>query len=152
MTEAHLAPGPSAGGTPPEARPGQVAEITTTVTEQDVTAFAALSGDRHPLHTDEAYAATTRFGARIAHGALLLAYVSAASTRYVETALPGRTTVWYGFDRVRFIRPVYFGDTIRTEYRIESVDSETGRVVAQATCTNQRGETVAVATHLLKLL
>lgn len=143
---------PPAPSPAPTAQPGQVAQVTNTVSQTDIDAFAALSGDDHPLHADEHYATTTRFGRRIAHGALLMGYMSAASTRYVLAHLEGQTTVWYGFDRVRFVKPVYAGDTIRTEYRIESVDSATGKIIAQVTCTNQRDETVAVAIHLLKLV
>ncbi len=137
------------------AAPGQTAAISRTVTEADVTLFAGLSGDLNPFHVDEQFAAGTRFGRRIAHGALLIAYASAAFTRYCQQWLEGRTSqpaVSYGYDRIRFVSPTFLGDTIRTEYRIDSVDPAADKAFATVTCTNERGETVAVATHIIKFI
>ena len=136
-------------------RVGQASAFSKTVSESDIVLFAGLSGDLHPLHIDEEFGKVTRFGRRIAHGALLVGYMSAASTRYVQTYLDGRTdqlTVSYGFDRIRFIKPVFIGDTVRVDYRISEVDVATGKVFAQVTCVNQRGETVAAATNILKFV
>ncbi|HET6317594.1 MAG TPA: MaoC/PaaZ C-terminal domain-containing protein, partial [Chloroflexota bacterium] len=69
---------------------GQAATYETTVSEADVGAFAELSGDQHPQHVDDGYAAQMRFGERIAHGALLVAYMSAAFTRYWEAWIRDR--------------------------------------------------------------
>jgi acyl dehydratase len=63
----------------------------------------------------------------------------------------GRTAS-LGYDRVRFIAPVKFGDTITTEYKITEVDHQKKRIYNQVTCTNQRGEVVASAVHLRKFL
>jgi 3-hydroxybutyryl-CoA dehydratase len=135
--------------------PGQTVSISRTVTEADVTLFAGLSGDLNPFHVDEQFAAGTRFGRRIAHGALLVAYSSAAFTRYCQQWLePGTAAraISYGYDRIRFVAPTYLGDTITTEYRIDSVDAASDKAFAAVTCTNQRGETVAVAAHVIKLI
>ena len=60
---------------------GQSATYARTVTDDDIARYADLSGDDHPQHVDAAWARKTRFGGRIAHGALLVGYMSAASTR-----------------------------------------------------------------------
>ena len=134
---------------------GQTATFAKTVTESDVSAFAHLSGDDHPQHVDEEYARRTRFGQRIAHGALLVAYMSAAFTHYVRRWLDGRTeqpVISYGYDRIRFVKPVGFGETISIEHRIVEIDAPADKAIAQVTVTNQRGETVAAATHILKFV
>lgn len=134
---------------------GQSATFSKTVSESDVYLFAGISGDLHPMHVDEEYGKTTRYGRRIAHGALLVAYMSAASTRYCQRWLDGRTrqpVISYGYDRIRFIRPVFIGDTISIDYRIAELDATDAKAFAQVTCTNERGETVAAATHILKFV
>jgi 3-hydroxybutyryl-CoA dehydratase len=134
---------------------GQAARFSRTVAEADVLAFAEISGDRHPQHVDQDYAAKTRFGERIAHGALVVAYMSAAFAAYVERWLTGRTeqpVISYGYDKIRFIKPVRFGDTVAIEHRIVEVDATDDRALAQVTVTNQRSETVAAATHVLKFV
>jgi acyl dehydratase len=137
------------------AAPGQSATYSRTVGEGDVGQFAGLSGDLNPFHVDAEFAATTRFGQRIAHGALLVAYMSAAFTRYCQVWLDGRIgqhAIAYGYDRIRFTNPVFFGDTIRVDYRIASLDPQDDKAFAQVTCTNQRGDTVAVSTHIVKFI
>ena len=134
---------------------GQVSTFTHTVTDQDIASFASLSGDDHPQHTDDAYAAKTRFGQRIAHGALLVAYMSAAFTAYWRRWIEGRTgqpAISYGYDRIRFVKPVLSGDTVTVEHRIAEIDAPQDKAFAQVTVTNQRGETVAAATHIVKFV
>ncbi|HEU5318162.1 MAG TPA: MaoC/PaaZ C-terminal domain-containing protein [Chloroflexota bacterium] len=134
---------------------GQSAVYETAVLLGDVFEFASLSGDHHPQHTDAAYASATRFGERIAHGALLVAYMSAAFTQYWERWLRGRTAqpaVSYGYDRVRFIKPVRFGDRLKVEHRIARIDAPEHKAFAEVTVTNQQGETVAAATHIVKFV
>lgn len=89
-----------------------------TITEQDVFAFAELSGDRNPLHLDELYARTAGFGERVAHGALGLAVATGLVnqlrlTRGTLVALAGIT--W------DFVKPIRFGVTVRARLRVESV-------------------------------
>jgi acyl dehydratase len=129
---------------------GQVATFAKTVSESDVYLFAGLTGDLYQNHTNEEYMKTTRYGRRIAHGALLVGYMSAASTKVTERC--AHPVVSYGYDRIRFIKPVFFGDTVTVEYRVTAKDRATQKVFAQVTCTNQRGETVAAATHILKFV
>ena len=132
---------------------GQSVMLHHTVTEQDVQRFVELSGDDNPHHTDAAFAAQTRFGQRIAHGALLIAYVSAAFTRYVERWMDRDVpVVSYGYDRIRFIKPVLFGDEIAVEHTIAEIDAADAKLFADVKITNQRNELVAVARHLMKLV
>jgi len=129
---------------------GQIATFAKTVGESDVYLFAGLTGDLYQNHTNEEYMKTTRYGHRIAHGALLVGYMSAASTRVTERC--SHPVVSYGYDRIRFVKPVFFGDTVTVEYRITERDEAQQKVFAQVTCTNQRDEVVAVATHILKFV
>lgn len=129
---------------------GQVATFAKTVGESDVYLFAGLTGDLYQNHTNEEYMKTTRYGRRIAHGALLVGYMSAASTKITERCT--HPVVSYGYDRIRFVKPVYFGDTVTVEYRITEKDPAQQKVFAQVTCSNQHGEVVAVATHILKFV
>lgn len=129
---------------------GQTVSVRKTVSETDIYLFAGLSGDFHPNHVDEEYMRQGRYGRRIAHGALMVAFMSAASTKMI-TGLPG-TIVSYGFERVRFIKPVFMGDTVTVSYEIVEVQRESGKTFASVTCRNQRDEIVAVATHIMKYM
>jgi len=129
---------------------GKVVTVRKTVSETDIYLFAGVSGDFHPNHVDEEYMRGTTYGRRVAHGALLVGFMSAASTKMV-LGLAG-TIVSYGYDRIRFLRPVFIGDTVTVTYEIVEQDAATGKVFARVTCTNQRGEVVAAATHILKVV
>jgi 3-hydroxybutyryl-CoA dehydratase len=122
---------------------GTSSVFTKTVSESDVYLYAGISGDFSPNHINEEYMKGGAYGGRVAHGTLLLGFMSAASANLYL----GRT-VSLGYDRVRFVQPVFFGDTIRTEYKIARYDWDKKRVFADVTCTNQRNETVAVATNI----
>lgn len=117
--------------------------FTKTVSESDVYMFAGITGDLSPNHVDAEYMRQGRYGERLAHGALMVGFMSAASSRMRI----GRT-VSLGYDRVRFVAPVKFGDTITTQYTITEIDLAKKRLYNQVTCTNQRGEVVASAVHL----
>lgn len=117
--------------------------FTKTVSESDVYLFAGITGDFSPNHIDAEYMRAGGYGERVAHGALLVGLMSAASARMRL----GRT-VSLGYDKIRFIGPVRFGDTIATEYTIVSVDPQKRRAMAEVTCRNQRGETVAVGVNI----
>lgn len=121
-----------------------------TITEADIHAFAALTGDWHPLHTDVTYAAKTPFGERIAHGMLVLAVGSALGFRLgAFQVLPKSFIAFYGMEEVRFTGPVKIGDTIRLEAKIaalEAKDAARGIVTAKNRILNQRDEPVCVYT------
>lgn len=130
--------------------PGRAVTVSKTVSESDVYLFAGITGDFDPIHVDEMHAQRTPFGRRIAHGALLLGYMSRAST-LIHQGLD-RPLAALGFDRVRFVAPVYLGDTVTITYAVVRTDPDKSRVYADVTAVNQHGTVVAVATHLQKLL
>jgi 3-hydroxybutyryl-CoA dehydratase len=124
--------------------------LTKTVSESDVYLFAGITGDLDPNHVDEEYCRKTSLGHRVAHGALILGYTSAASSRILQDF--DRPMVSVGYDRIRFLKPVYFGDTITIDYEIASIDREKERTIAKIEVKNQRDELVAVATHIMQLV
>jgi 3-hydroxybutyryl-CoA dehydratase len=125
-----------------------------TVSESDVYLFAGITGDLSPNHVDEEFMKTTPYGGRIAHGALLVGYMSGCSTDIVAkcTALKDYQPVSLGYDRIRFLKGVLIGDTIELNYVISSADEEKSRTIADITIVNQRGELCAVATHVMTWL
>jgi 3-hydroxybutyryl-CoA dehydratase len=132
---------------------GDRVRFSKTVSESDVYLFAGITGDLAPNHVDEAYMQGTPYGRRIAHGALLIGFMSTASTMLVERyrGLEGdETPVSLGYDRIRFTAPVFFGDTITVTYTIAEIDPVRRRSKSAIEVTNQKGETVAVAAHILK--
>jgi 3-hydroxybutyryl-CoA dehydratase len=133
---------------------GDEVRFAKTVSESDVYLFAGVTGDFAPVHVNQALMESSAFGRRIAHGALLVGFMSTTSTMIVDRAKDsharGETPVSLGYDRIRFVGPVFFGDTVTVRYVVTAVDSERRRSTAEITVTNQRGETVALATHILK--
>ena len=119
-----------------------------TVTEADIVNFAGLSSDFFPLHVDRHYAEKTRFGQRIAHGLLVVAFATGmvpADERMVEAL--------YGIDRMRFLKPVLIGDSGHIEMEVVEKKDKGGRsgvVVYDMKIINQNGE--AVVTNLYSLL
>lgn len=97
-----------------------------TITETDLALFSAVSGDWSPLHNDAAFAATGPFGTRIAHGLLLVSMMTGLAP------ISGQAVVaLYGFDRIRFVKPVLLGDTITYTSRIATLQPKgDGRGVA----------------------
>ena len=126
---------------------GQETFFRKTVSETDVYLFAGITGDLSENHVDRHAMQGTEYRERIAHGMLVMSFMSTGSTRLIERT--GGLAVSYGYDRVRFVAPVYFGDTITVHYRVTSVDTERSRSFADVRVTNQRGEVVAVAQHTL---
>jgi acyl dehydratase len=132
---------------------GAEARFTKTVTERDLLLTAEITGDHDPLHVDAAYAATTAFGQRIAHGALVLGVLSATASEIAHRAIAAGCAgvpVSLGYDGVRFLAPVFIGDTLAAHYRVEALDTARGRSEAACTVVNQKGETCLVARHIMK--
>lgn len=108
---------------------GQSAETTRIVTANDVEAFAAVSGDINPVHLDEAYAKTTTFQTRIAHGMLSGAYISAV----IGTKLPGPGAIYLS-QSMRFRRPVKLGDAVVTRVTVQELDARRGHATLATVC------------------
>jgi len=109
---------------------GLSAERSHVVTEADIAAFAEVSGDFNPVHMDEAFAQTTQFKGRIAHGMLSAAYISAL----LAGELPGPGAV-YMSQSLRFRRPVRIGDEVTTKITVTAIDAEKARVTLETVCT-----------------
>jgi len=140
---------------PFEAALGASVTCSKTVGESDVYLFAGITGDLSPNHVDEEAMKDTRYGGRIAHGALLVGYMSRASTLITEECealMRGHYPVSLGYDKVRFLEGVKIGDTITITYRIASVDAERMRTVADVSLANQAGTVCAVASHIMRWL
>lgn len=132
---------------------GKRVACAKTVGESDVYLFAGITGDLAPNHVDEEAMRQTPYGGRIAHGALLVGYMSRAST-LIQDKCPDLMATHFpvslGYDRVRFIRAVLIGDTITVDYAISAAEPSKSRTLAEVKVINQRGELCAVATHIMQ--
>jgi acyl dehydratase len=119
-----------------------------TVTEADVVAFAGLSGDFNPLHTDRVFAAATPFGRPVAHRLLVLAMVTGLFGRL--GLVDGTAVAMLGIEDWRFRRPVFFGDTVRARVTVTELRpwrrADAGVVVRRFEVFNQHGELVQEGT------
>jgi acyl dehydratase len=114
-----------------------------TITAADVDAFAALSGDGHPQHTDADWSATSPFGERVAHGMLVLSYAVG-----LVPFDPERVMALRGLDEVVFKRPAKLGDTIRVKGTVKAlrpIGEEAGLVQWRWSVINQEEQLVARA-------
>jgi len=127
-------------------RVGDRAEYVRTVTEADVVDFARISGDDNALHLDEAFAKGTRFGGRVAHGALTFGFMAASQTRLVGTGI-----IWLGAS-VRFTAPVRIGDTVVTETEVVEVVPEKGTIRIRCTARGRDGAVVMEGDSTIKRL
>lgn len=116
---------------------GQKATRAQTITDEMVRTFAALTGDTNPVHLDDAFAATTRFGRRIAHGMLAASLISAT----LANDLPGPGTVYLS-QSIQFKAPVYPGDTVTAVIEVKSVREDKPIATLTTTCVNQDNITV----------
>jgi 3-hydroxybutyryl-CoA dehydratase len=108
---------------------GQSAETVKIVGAADIEAFAAVSGDTNPVHLDAAYAATTPFQSRIAHGMLSGAYISAV----LGTRLPGPGSIYLS-QSLKFRRPVKIGDAVTTRVTVSALDERRGYATFATIC------------------
>src|SRR5262249_45237609 len=108
---------------------------------------AGLTGDQPPIHYDDAYAKTTRFGKRVAHG-LLLTALTAVGASTLSAMLEG-SIVAFVEQSARFLKPVFIGDTITSELEVSEVVPKTdvGLLRLTTRVKNQRGETVLEGMH-----
>jgi acyl dehydratase len=116
----------------PSLNPGDKASRTQTISDEMIRSFAALTGDTNPVHLDDAYAASTRFGRRIAHGMIAAGLISAA----LANDLPGPGTVYLS-QTLQFKAPVYPGDTITATVEVKHVRPDKPIVTLGTVCMNQ---------------
>ena len=120
-----------------------------TITETDIVLHAGQTGDFYPHHMDAEWCKNQPFGQRIAHGTLIFS-VAVGMT----AAIVNPRAMSYGYDRLRFIRPVFIGDTIRARVTVKEKRDDAKRpahgiVVEACEVLNQREDTVLVCEHLL---
>lgn len=121
----------------PSLQAGDKASRTTTITDEMIRAFSDLTGDTNPVHLDDAYAADTRFGRRIAHGMIAAGLISAT----LANDLPGPGTVYLS-QTLQFKAPVYPGDAITTTVEVKSVRPDKPIVTLRTSCKNQDDKVV----------
>jgi len=108
---------------------GMEASHEKQITEEDIEAFADLSGDRNPMHLCEEFAARTRFKTRIAHGMLTASFISTV----LGMQLPGPGAI-YVSQTLRFKAPVHIGDRVRTTARLTSLDRARRHAAFDCSC------------------
>jgi 3-hydroxybutyryl-CoA dehydratase len=116
---------------------GITAQRTHVISDETIRAFAQASGDTNPVHLDDAYAATTPFGRRIAHGMLSAGIISAV----LGNDLPGPGTIYLG-QELKFKAPVYIGDIITATVELVKYRDDKRIAPFRTTCTNQDGVVV----------
>jgi acyl dehydratase len=129
---------------------GDVRETTgRTITETDFVVHAGHTGDFFPHHMDAEFMKSSPFGQRIAHGTMTFAIGIGLTAAEINPL-----AFTYGYERLRFPRPVFIGDTLRTQLTIASKELDPkrlrhGRVIESCRVINQRGETVLACEHVL---
>lgn len=108
---------------------GMESSYQKTITETDIDAFAALTGDTNPVHLDSEYAATTPFKARIAHGMLSAGLISTV----LGTQLPGPGCIYLEL-QIKFKAPVFIGDTLVATVTVADINQRRGRVSLKTQC------------------
>lgn len=132
---------------------GETSEFTKTITETDVAMFSAITADFDPIHVNEDYAAKSPFGKRIAHGGLVLGLLSGcASTMSKRSAERGAkaVSVSLGYDKIRFLSPVFIGDTLTARYTVEEIYPSAARSRAKIEVTKSNGELCVAGVHVMK--
>ncbi len=125
---------------------GQSASFTKTITETDVYLFAGITGDLNPAHLDETYASGTRFQHRIAHGMLSAGLISAV----LGTRLPGPGSIYMN-QTLKFLAPVYLGDTLTATATVKELIPEKNRAVLTTEVVNQKSVVVTTGEALMLL-
>ena len=123
--------------------------VGRTMTEADIVLHAGQTGDFYPHHMDAEWCATQPFERRVAHGTLVMSMAVGMTAGDINTR-----AMSYGYDRVRFVRPVHIGDTLKVraeitaKYDHKKRPQELGMAEETVTVTNQDGEVVLVLVHL----
>jgi len=119
-----------------------------TITETDIVIHAGQSGDFFPHHMDEEWCKTQPFGKRIAHGTLIFTIAIGLTADFVN-----ETAMTYGYERLRFIKPVFIGDTLKVNVTVKELKEHKkpgfGLVTELVECFNQDNDLVMVCEHLL---
>lgn len=125
---------------------GQSASFEKCITDEEVRKFAEISGDDNPVHLDEEYAKNSLFGRRIVHGIL----VSGLISKVIGTQLPGNGTIYLS-QNLKFLKPVYVGETVKAEVVIKDIVTEKCRIVLETKVYRQNAECVLTGEALVML-
>lgn len=129
-----------------EIKVGDRAVLRRRITGEDIEKFAAVTGDKNPVHLDEEYAKASFFGRRIAHGMLTAGLIS----NLLGNVLPGPGTI-YLRQELRFLAPVYPGDTIEAGVEVLEKNDAKKILRLKTSCRNQEGKTVLEGEALVML-
>jgi acyl dehydratase len=132
---------------------GETATFSKTITEADMVLFAGITGDFDPIHVNEEYARASAFGRRIVHGGLVMGLLSTTASMMSRRSVERGSTavsVSLGYDKIRFLRPVFIGDTLTARYTIEELDAAASRSRSRVEVFNQAGELCLAGTHIMK--
>lgn len=116
---------------------GDSAELTKTIEQADIQAFADVTGDHNLIHVDEAFAKTTRFGRPIAHGMLTASLISAV----LANKLPGQGSVYLG-QTLQFVAPVFPGDQVTARVTVKEIREDRPIIKLETICVNQHKQVV----------
>jgi 3-hydroxybutyryl-CoA dehydratase len=117
------------------------------ITDSIIRAFAELSGDYNPIHLDEEFAKTTRFGKRIAHGMISGALISAVLGYEFK-----ERRVVYLSQTMKFVAPVFIDDTVTATATVTNIREDKNIVMLETVCTNQNGETTLKGEAVVMIL
>lgn len=132
---------------------GDKVTFAKTVGETDIYLFAGITGDFSVNHVNEQYMAGSKYGHRIAHGVLMIGFMSTCSTMIIDQCKGtsgDETPVSLGYDRIRFLAPVFIGDTVTLTYTVVEVDPVKRQSFGDVQAINQNGTLVGVARHILR--
>ena len=126
-----------------------------TVGESDIYLFAGITGDLSGNHVNDEYMSKSKYGKRIAHGVLMVGFMSTCSTMMIDKSQArsgpiDETPVSLGYDKIRFLGPVFINDTVKLTYTITEIDPVKRQSKSSIEVKNQHGDLVAVGTHILR--
>lgn len=124
---------------------GNVASFQKTISESDIYLFAGITGDFNPLHINKIVAEDSMFSRRIAHGMLSASLISTVLGQH----LPGQGTIYLA-QEIKFNNPVYIGDTITAEVKVQEIKADKNVVILQTNCTNQKNELILEGKAVVK--
>ena len=110
-------------------KPGQEAFLSKTITEADIVNFSGVTGDTNPVHLSDEFAKKTIFKKKVAHGFLTASFISTL----IATKLPGPGSIYLG-QSLKFLAPVFVGDTLTVKVKIKNIDLETKKVLLLTEC------------------
>ena len=125
---------------------GQSGSFSKTLMQSDVYQFAGIVGDFNPVHMNEVEARNSIFGKQVYHGMLTASLISTV----IGTVMPGQGSIYLG-QTLKFLKPVFFGDTITATVTVTDIDEEKGILTLKTEETNQNDVLVVVGEAKVKV-